>query len=125
MPCGRCGAGGTAPARIASVQSANIFSTRGRPKLASAAFICAPACPDCTRRSHAATVFGNGPSAAGTSRVAFVPSAWHAVQPPDLMLRIQSPWLFMFGLMPLPLTPVPGNSCAAGTSISDSQCAAG
>ena len=68
---------------------------------------------------------GNGPSAAGISRVALVPSAWHAVQPPDFTLRIQSPWVFMFGLMPLPLSPVPGNSLLAGISISDSQCAAG
>ena len=46
--------------------------------------------------------------------MALVPSAWHAVQPPDFTLRIQSPWLFMFGLMPLPLSPVPGNSLFAG-----------
>ena len=57
--------------------------------------------------------------------MALVPSAWHAVQPPDFTLRIQSPWLFMFGEMPLPLSPVPGNSLLAGISISDSQCAAG
>ena len=30
IPWGRCGAGGSSPARIRSVQSANIFNTRGR-----------------------------------------------------------------------------------------------
>ena len=68
---------------------------------------------------------GNAPSAAGISRVPLVPSAWHAVQPPDFTLRIQSPWLFMFGEMPLPSSPVPGNSCLPGISINESQYAAG
>jgi hypothetical protein len=87
--------------------------------------ICPPACPDFTRRSHAAAVVEKGPSAAGISLVALVPSAWHAVQPPDFTRWIQSCWLLMFGEMPLPLSPVPGNSLFAGISINDSQCAAG
>ncbi len=55
----------------------------------------------------------------------FVPIAWHAVHPPDFTWRIQSPCVFMFGLMPLPLSPVPGNSLLAGTSINESHCEAG
>jgi hypothetical protein len=42
-----------------------------------------------------------------------------------LTLRIQSPWLFIVGEMPLPPSPVPGNSFFAGISINESQWAAG
>ena len=41
------------------------------------------------------------------------------------MLRIHSPWLLMFGEMPLPVGPVPGKSLFGGTCSSDSQYCAG
>jgi len=49
-------------------------------------------------------------------RVATPPIWWQPVQPSVLtMLRIHSPWLLMFGEMPLPLSPVPGKSLFGGT----------
>ena len=45
----RSGGGGTAPAAILSVQSANIFNARGRPNRVMKAFISEPRCPICTR----------------------------------------------------------------------------
>ena len=108
-PCGRRGASGSSPAMIRSVQSANISRAACRPIRFSPFDIEPPACPDWMRRSQAATIESNSPSSGGTSRVALLPSEWHAVQPPDLTVRIHSAWLRMFGEMPLPSGPVPGN----------------
>ena len=47
--------------------------------------------------------------------------AWHAVQPPDFKLRSHIAWFCMFGEMPLPMSPVPGNSLLSGTFINESQ----
>ena len=83
--------------------------------------ICAPACPDCTRRSHAATEPASERNASGTLRVPGVPNAWHAMQPPDLTVRMKSARLLMLGEMPFPLGPVPGNSFSSGTRSSENQ----
>jgi hypothetical protein len=50
-----------------------------------------------------------------------VPSAWHDQQVPDLIVLSHSAWFSMFGEMPLPEGPVPGNSLFFGTSISENQ----
>ena len=62
---------------------------------------------------------------AGIVRVAGPPSWWQPVQPSVLtMFRIHSPWLLMFGEMPLPLSPVPGKSLFGGScSIANQYCA--
>ena len=73
VPCGRGGVGGTSPFAMRSVQSANISSTRLRPNWFRMLLIWEPAWPDWTRRSHAATGDGNGPSASGISRVPLLP----------------------------------------------------
>ncbi len=53
-PCGRGGAdAGSSPLAIRSVQSAYIVSARSRPTCVNRVSMPAPACPDCTRRSHA------------------------------------------------------------------------
>ena len=80
----------------------------------------APACPDSTRRCHASAA-DMSCSAAGISRVAFVPRAWHAQQVPDFRVRSHSAWFLMSGEMPLPDGPVPGNSLLSGTFISENQ----
>src|SRR5215472_3698085 len=41
------------------------------------------------------------------------------------MRRIHWAWLLMFGLIPLPASPVPGNSDGAGTWMSEYQYPAG
>ena len=121
-PCGRRGAvAGTSPAAIRSVHSANNCKARVWPRLSIVASICAPAWPDWTRRSHAATLEPSSRYSAGISRVPFVPSWWHAVHPPDFMVRIQSSCDFTLGAMPFPLNPVPGNSLLSGTRSIDSQ----
>ena len=63
----------------------------------------------------------NVPSSFGISRIPLLPSAWHAVQPPDVNVRRHCAWLRMFGEMPLPASPVPGNSLLSGTFIKESQ----
>src|SRR5207237_8241327 len=74
MACGPGGGGGIAPAAIRSVQSANMASARLAPSWLTVPIIWPPACPDCSRRSHAATEDGNDPKAAGISRVPLLPS---------------------------------------------------
>src|SRR5690606_13270377 len=74
-PDGRGGAGGTAPAAILSVQSANIFNTPSLPHWCIDEIIEAPAWPDCKRRCHASTDDSNSPNAGCNSRVPFVPNA--------------------------------------------------
>ena len=54
------------------------------------------------------------------SRVARLPIWWHSWQPSFNWL-IQSAWLRMFGEMPLPFSPVPGNSLLSGTLIIEYQ----
>ena len=74
MPRGRGGAGGTSPAAIRSVQSANIASARFLPSWFTVASIAPPACPDWMRRSQAATDVAKWPKVAGSSRVPLVPN---------------------------------------------------
>ena len=73
-----------------------------------------PPGPTASRRSHACAVDEKVPSAAGISRVALLPSWWHARQVPFFICRSHSAWLRMPGAMPLPDGPVPGNSLLAG-----------
>ena len=90
-----------------------------------APIICAPAWPDCTRRSHCAKLVGSDLNAAGISRVPLLPSWWQDMHVPDLIVRTQSACDFTLGEMPLPWRPVPGNSLLSGTLSSDSQYPAG
>ena len=73
MPCGRGGAGGTWPAAIRLLQSANIANPRSCPKLLRLLVICGPTCPDMSRRSHANEGESNVPRLASISRVALLP----------------------------------------------------
>ena len=102
-----------------SVQSANISSARCRPKRLIAALIWLPRCPVWTRWSQAATVESNS-SRCCTTRVAVLPSWWQSWQP-CFMMSSQAAWLCRFSEMPFPSGPVPGNSLAAGGSISEYQ----
>ena len=120
MPCGRDGAGGTSPAAIRSVQSANTASARSVPRAASRPRMFPPFCPDSSRRSHAATDDANVPSDAGISRVAGVPIEWQTWQFPFIS-PTHSSWLLMAGRMPLPVGPVLGKSLFGGTRSSESQ----
>ena len=49
------------------------------------------------------------------------PARWHDQHVPDFIVRSHSAWFFMFGEMPLPDGPVPGNSDLSGTLISENQ----
>ena len=118
-PSGRGGASGIAPLAMRSLQSANIWSAGSRPNRFMALLIWLPRWPVVTRWSHAATVESNS-SRSCTTRVAVLPSWWQSWQP-CFMLSTQCDWVRMLGLMPLPLFPVPGNSLAAGGSISEYQ----
>ena len=120
IPRGRGGAGGTSPFAMRSVQSANIVRARG-PSPLMLPIMLPPAWPDCRRRSHASRDELNLPSEGGNSRVALLPSWWHARQVPDLMLLRKSPCDLMSGEMPLPAGPVPGNSLSFGGSMSENQ----
>ena len=80
-----------------------------------------PAWPDWMRRSHAASEEGKVPRAAGISRVALLPSWWHDSQLSVLTRSTHCPCVTMFGLMPLPSGPVPGNSLGAGTLANEYQ----
>ena len=64
---------------------------------------------------------GKVPSSFGISRIALLPMRWQAVHPPDFTLRSHCAWLRMPGEMPLPVSPVPGNSLLSGTFINDNQ----
>ena len=122
IPCGRRGAGGTSPAAMRSVQSANICDRALMPEppdvgehSARRPVPTAPAAPT------APCVVGSVLNIAGISRVPLVPSWWHAVHVPDLIVRRKSACVFTFGEMPLPSGPVPGNSDFAGTWSSEYQ----
>jgi hypothetical protein len=72
-PCGRGGAGGSSPAAMRSVQSANMASARGAPNTASSLAMSPPAWPDWMRRIHASREDLKTPSSVGISRVALFP----------------------------------------------------
>ena len=91
---------------------------RSGPKPVMKLFMRAPRWPRSTRSAQAERAESNA-STSGTSRVRSLPTWWQRWQP--LRLLIHSAWLRISGLMPLPSGPVPGNSCAAGRSMSDSQ----
>jgi hypothetical protein len=81
-----------------------------------------PACPDCTRRSHAFTEEPSALNSDGTVRVPMEPSWWQDMQPPPLLIMASHiAWFLMFGEMPLPVGPVPGNSLFAGGRSSENQ----
>src|SRR6266704_6133553 len=116
IPWGLGGASlGYSPAAMRSVQSANCFSARSRPKPDNRVDICGPSCPDFTRRSHAAMEEENVPRLFGISRVALSPNWWQDSHPtlPVFKSLIHWAWLLTFGEMPLPCGPVPGNSFGA------------
>ncbi len=73
-PDGRGGAGGSSPAAMRSVQSANSATVRCVPMKLNIFTMSAPACPDWMRRSHASLLLANVPSSFGISRVALSPS---------------------------------------------------
>src|SRR5262245_52313323 len=73
-PAGRGGAGGTSPAAMRSVQSANIAVVRCMPTKLNIFTMSAPDWPDWMRRSHASRLFGKLPSSFEISRVALSPS---------------------------------------------------
>ena len=118
MPCGRGGAGGASPAAIRSDQSTSMSRPASRPKRVTKLFINEPRWPRCTRSSQAERAESKS-SRSGISRVRWLPTWWQRWQP--FRLLIHSLWLPISGSMPLPSGPVPGNSCAAGSSMSDSQ----
>src|SRR5437588_9356199 len=124
-PCGRGGAGGTSPAAIRLVQSPNIASVRSFPILLTPPIMPPPACPDWMRRSQALDGESKLPSAAGISRVALLPSWWHDQQLSVLIISMNWACDFIFGEMPFPPGPVPGNSLLSGTLSSEYQKLAG
>ena len=102
-----------------SLQSANISRPRERPKRFMTFVICEPRCPICTRWSHAARVESNS-SRLSISRTMREPSWWQSMQP---CFWMSTHWLWSVRVvaMPFPSAPVPGNSDAAGGSISEYQ----
>ena len=50
-----------------------------------------------------------------------LPSWWQAMQPPLLVRWSHSACVLIFGEMPFPSGPVPGNSFASGTCIIENQ----
>src|SRR6266436_2050717 len=88
-PCGRGGAGGSSPAAVRSVQSANSTIERV-PSWVAPDSLFAPACPERLRRSQAAREDSKRPSEAGISRVALLLSWWQAQHLPYLRFRSHS-----------------------------------
>ena len=118
-PCGRGGASGTAPAAMRSLQSANIRRPRSRPKRFMTLVICPPRWPICTRWFQASRLESNW-SRLSISRMMRLPSWWHSMQPCFWMSTHWS-WCCRVAAMPLPSSPVPGNSFVAGGWISEYQ----
>ena len=77
--------------------------------------------PERMRRVHASVELALFANIFGIVRVPLVPRPWHDKQP--LVLTLLSQWycVSMFGLMPLPLSPVPGNSLLSGIFSSEYQ----
>ena len=74
-PCGRTGFSlGSSPLATRSVQSAKYLNGTLPSAPASWLIICAPDCPDDTRRTHASVEFANSPNAFGIVRVDSWPS---------------------------------------------------
>ena len=92
--CGRSGrAAGSSPAATRSVQSAYCLSMRCVSVRASPFTICIIAWPEVMRRAQASSEDLKWPSAAGTVRVAAVPSAWQPMQPLVFTVSSHSCWL--------------------------------
>ncbi len=110
IPCGRSGrAKGSSPAAMRSVQSAKSESAFLGPSRDSVSAMFAIAWPDWTRRSHASVESLNSPSSGESRRTPLEPSAWQDWHE-FLMVSIQACWVLISGPMPLPPSPVPGNS---------------
>src|SRR5262245_25555089 len=121
-PCGRCGFDvGSSPAATRSVQSPSMRSAACVPIRSVLVTIWVEAWPDWMRRVQASWPLENLPSAAGMVRVALLPSWWQPTQPLVLMISRNWLWLLTFGLMPLPVGPVPGKVAWSGTLIIEYQ----
>jgi len=73
--------------------------------------------PDCVRRAQPAKP---GPNSFGTVRMPFEPSEWHDWHA-FFTVSTHSSCDLMFDEMPLPFSPVPGNSLLAGMLIIEYQ----
>src|ERR1700747_386386 len=88
--------------------------------LSSTTAIYSMAWPACVRIAQASCELCPSEKILGTSRMPREPSAWQDWQP-FLTVSTHCAWLFMAGDILLPLSPVPGNSFAAGISSSEYQ----
>src|SRR6266513_6084155 len=75
------------------------------------------ACPDCVRRAQPATP---EPNSFGTVRMPLEPSEWHDWHA-FFTVSTHCSCVLMLSLMPLPFSPVPGNSLLAGMLIIEYQ----
>ena len=112
---------GNSPFSMRVVQSPNSAVARSGPSWLRPPIIALPAWPDCTRRSHAVAGESRFLNSAGMVRVYSLPSWWQDSQLSVLTRCIHCPCVLMFGEMPLPLGPVPGNSFFSGTFSSAYQ----
>ena len=75
------------------------------------------ACPDWVRRAQPAIP---GPNSFGTVRMPLLPREWHDWHA-FFTVSTHSSCVLMLALIPLPLSPVPGNSFLAGMLIIEYQ----
>src|SRR5216683_5702207 len=73
--------------------------------------------PDCVRRAQPAMP---PPNSFGTARMPLLPSEWQDWQA-FFTVSTHASCVLMFALIPLPLSPVPGNSLLAGILSSEYQ----
>ena len=79
------------------------------------------ACPACVRFAHAAKELAEPCwNTFGTVRMPLLPSAWHDWHA-FFTVSTHCSWVLMFVLMPLPFSPVPGNSPLPGILSSEYQ----
>ena len=78
------------------------------------------ACPACVRRAQAWKELLDSWNSFGTVRMPLLPSAWHDWHA-FLTVSTHCSCVFMFSLMPFPLSPVPGNSLLSGILSSEYQ----
>src|ERR1700682_5021112 len=78
------------------------------------------ACPDWVRRAQAWYELPSFENISGTLRMPALPSAWHDWH---AFLTVSTQWscVFMLAEMPLPFSPVPGNSLLSGILSSEYQ----
>src|SRR5205809_656794 len=121
MACGRsCGSSGSSPPEVRSVQSAKRLNAASRPMCPDPVAMLGMACPDCVRRAHRWNELPDSWNSFGTVRMPLLPSAWHDWQA-FLTVSTHCSCVFMFSLMPFPLSPVPGNSLLSGILSSEYQ----